>query len=152
MKKPQILKEIQNKEFPKVNYAYQKSISYSQMSTYRSCPHKWKLQYKDGHRNNDPNIYFTFGTSMHEVIQDWLTILYEESGVKADEVNLEEEFQTKFIELYQKEYKKFNNTHYSSPKQLREFFEDGVAILDFLQKKRKQYFGGRGWHLAGIER
>ena len=151
MKKPQILKEIQNKELPKVNYAYQKSISYSQMSTYRSCPHKWKLQYKDGHRNNDPNIYFTFGTSMHEVIQDWLTTLYEESGVKADEINLEEEFQTKFIELYQKEYKKFNNTHYSSPEQLREFFEDGVAILDFLKKKRKQYFGGRGWHLAGIE-
>ena len=79
------------------------------------APTNGKLQYKDGHRNNDPNIYFTFGTSMHEVIQDWLTTLYEESGVKADEINLEEEFQTKFIELYQKEYKKFNNTHYSSP-------------------------------------
>ena len=150
-KKPQILKEIQNKELPKVNYAYQKSISYSQMSMYRSCPHKWALQYKEGHYNNDPNIHFTFGTSMHEVIQDWLTVLYEESGVKADEINLEEQFQEKFISLYQEEYKKFNNTHYSSPEELREFFEDGVAILDFIKKRRNQYFSKRGWHLAGIE-
>ena len=150
-KKPRILKEIQNKELPEVNYAYQKTISYSQMSMYRSCPHKWALQYKEGHYNNDPNIHFTFGTSMHEVIQDWLTVLYEESGTKADQINLEEQFQEKFISLYQEEYKKFNNTHYSSPEQLREFFEDGVAILDFIKKKRNLYFRKRGWHLAGIE-
>ena len=151
MKKPQILKEIINKELPEVNYAYQKSISYSQMSTYRSCPQKWSLQYNERHRNNDPNIYFTFGTSMHEIIQDWLTTLYEESATKADEMDLEELFRENFINLYKKEYKKFNNTHYSSPEQLREFFEDGVAILDFIKKKRSTYFSKRGWHLAGIE-
>jgi hypothetical protein len=150
-KKPQILKEIQNKELPEVNYAYQKTISYSQMSMYRSCPHKWALQYKEGHYDDSPSIHFTFGTSMHEVIQDWLTVLYEESGAKADEINLEEQFQEKFINLYQESYKKNNNTHYSSPEELREFFEDGVAILDFIKKKRNQYFSKRGWHLAGIE-
>ena len=150
-KKPQILREIQNKELPKVNYAYQKTISYSQMSMYRSCPHKWALQYKEGLYDNTPSIHFTFGTSMHEVIQDWLTVLYEESGAKADQINLEEQFQEKFISLYQEEYKKNNNTHYSSPEELREFFEDGVAILDFIKKKRNQYFRKRGWHLAGIE-
>ena len=150
-KKPQILKEIQNKELPEVNYAYQKTISYSQMSMYRSCPHKWALQYKDGHYNDSPSIHFTFGTAMHEVIQDWLTVLYEESGAKADTINLEEQFQEKFIALYQESYKKNNETHYSSPEELREFFEDGVAILDFIKKKRSSYFSKRGWHLAGIE-
>ena len=150
-KKPQILKEIQNKELPEVNYAYQKTISYSQMSMYRSCPHKWSLQYKDGHYQNEQSIHFTFGTSMHEVIQDWLTTMYEESGVKADAMNLEEIFQEKFINLYKEGYTKNNETHYSSPEELREFFEDGVATLDFLKKRRKQYFGNRGWHLAGIE-
>ena len=88
---------------------------------------------------------------MHEVIQDWLTTMYEESGVKADAMNLEEIFQEKFINLYKEGYTKNNETHYSSPEELREFFEDGVAILDFLKKRRKQYFGNRGWHLAGIE-
>ena len=150
-KKPQILKEIQNKELPKVNYAYQKTISYSQMSMYRSCPHKWSLQYKDGHYDDSPSIHFTFGTAMHEVIQDWLTVLYEESATKADQINLEEQFQEKFIGLYKESYSKNNETHYSSPEELREFFEDGVAILDFIKKKRNQYFSKRGWHLAGIE-
>ena len=150
-KKPQILKEIQNKQLPEVNYAYQKTISYSQMSMYRSCPHQWAFRYRDGNYDDAPSIHFTFGTSMHEVIQDWLTVLYEESGTKADQIDLEEQFQEKFISLYKEEYKKNNNTHYSSPEELREFFEDGVAILDFLKKKRSQYFGKRGWHLAGIE-
>ena len=150
-KKPQILKEIQNKELPEVNYAYQKTISYSQMSMYRSCPHKWSLQYKDGHYQNEQSIHFTFGTAMHEVIQDWLTVLYEQSGVKADAMDLEGLFQEKFIGLYKEGYKQNKDTHYSSPEELREFFEDGVAILEFLKKKRKQYFGNRGWHLAGIE-
>ena len=150
-KKPQILKEIQNKELPEVNYAYQKTISYSQMSMYRSCPHKWSLQYKEGHYDDSPSIHFTFGTAMHEVIQDWLTVLYEESATKADQINLEEQFQEKFIGLYKESYSKNSETHYSSPEELREFFEDGVAILDFIKKKRNQYFSKRGWHLAGIE-
>ena len=59
-KKPQILKEIQNKELPEVNYAYQKTISYSQMSMYRSCPHKWALQYKEGHYDDSPKHAFYF--------------------------------------------------------------------------------------------
>ena len=150
-KKPQILREIQNKELPKVNYAYQKTISYSQMSMYRSCPHKWALQYKEGLYDNTPSIHFTFGTAMHEVIQDWLTVLYEESGAKADQINLEEQFQEKFISLYQEEYKKNNNTHYSSPEELGEFFEDGVAILDWFKKKRSRYFNKKGTYLVGCE-
>lgn len=150
-KKPQILREIQNKELPEVNYAYQKTISYSQLSMYRSCPHKWALQYKDGHYQDEQSIHFTFGTAIHEVIQEWLTTLYEESTAKADEMNLENIFQEKFISLYQESYKKNNNTHYSSPEELREFFEDGVAILDFIKKKRSQFFGKRGWFLAGVE-
>ena len=150
-KKPQILREIQNKELPEVNYSYQKTISYSQLSMYRSCPHKWALQYRDGHYQDEQSIHFTFGTAIHEVIQEWLTVLYEESGAKADEMNLENLFQEKFISLYQESYKKNNEIHYSSPEELREFFEDGVAILDFIKKKRSQFFGKRGWFLAGVE-
>jgi hypothetical protein len=77
--------------------------------------------------------------------------MYEESAAKADSINLEELFQSKFINLYQEEFKKNSDTHYSSPEQLREFFEDGVAILDFLKKKRNLYFKKSGWHLVGVE-
>jgi hypothetical protein len=118
---------------------------------YQSCPHKWALQYRDGHYDESPSIHFTFGTAMHETIQEWLTIMYEESATKADNINLEELFQSKFINLYQEEYKKNKETHYSSPEELREFFDDGVAILDFLKKKRNLYFKKSGWHLLGVE-
>jgi len=118
---------------------------------FQGCPHKWALQYRDGHYNDSPSIHFTFGTAMHETIQEWLTIMYEESAAKADSVNLEELFQSKFINLYQEEYKKNLDTHYSSPAELREFFEDGVAILDFLKKKRSLYFKKKEWHLVGVE-
>jgi len=118
---------------------------------FQGCPHKWALQYRDGHYNDSPSIHFTFGTAIHETIQEWLTIMYEESAAKADSVNLEELFQSKFINLYQEEYKKNSDTHYSSPTELREFFEDGVAILDFLKKKRSLYFKKKEWHLVGVE-
>jgi hypothetical protein len=151
LKKPQILREILNKELPEVNYAYHKVISYSQFSMFQGCPHKWALQYRDGHYDESPSIHFTFGTAMHETIQGWLTTMYEESGAKADSIDLEETFRDRFISLYQEEYKKNKETHYSSPEELREFFEDGVAILDFVKKKRNLYFKKRGWHLVGVE-
>jgi hypothetical protein len=34
---------------------------------------------------------------------------------------------------------------------MREFYDDGVAILDFIKKRRGEYFSIKGWHLVGIE-
>ncbi len=45
---PAIVKQIQKQPVNEVNYATQKSISYSQLSMYTNCPRKWSLQYKDG--------------------------------------------------------------------------------------------------------
>ena len=44
---PNIVKRIKSNPPEKVNFAYQKNVSYSQMSIYRQCAHRWKLQYKD---------------------------------------------------------------------------------------------------------
>ena len=35
--------------------------------------------------------------------------------------------------------------------ELQEFFEDGVAIIDFVKKRRNDYFGKRGYKLIGCE-
>lgn len=150
-KQPNIITEIQNAELPKVNYAYQKAISYSQMSMYLQCPHKWSLQYKDGHYQNEKSIHFCFGTAMHETLQEWLEVLYNESATKADAMNLTDLFQEKFIAEYTKDYEDNDNTHFSSPEELREFYEDGVEIINFVTKKRKEYFAKRNWHLVGCE-
>jgi CRISPR/Cas system-associated exonuclease Cas4 (RecB family) len=150
-KTPSIVKQIRNSKPLEINYAFQKSISYSQMSMYLQCPKKWALQYRDGQKIYKPSINMTFGTAIHETLQNYLTVLYDESGVKADEIDLEEYFEDRFRETYSEEYKSNKNIHFSNPEEMREFFDDGLAILEFVKKKRGEYFSKTGWHLVGIE-
>ena len=148
---PSIIKKIQDFKPVAVDYAFQKSISYSQLSMYLSCPKKWALQYRDGHKVPSFSINMTFGTALHETLQNYLSVMYNESGVKADAINIEEYFEERFRENYAKGYKDNKNIHFSSPKEMREFYEDGIAILDFIKKKRGDYFSIKEWHLVGIE-
>ncbi|MDB4378262.1 PD-(D/E)XK nuclease family protein [bacterium] len=148
---PKIVKEIRNNPPSEVNYAYQKNISYSQMSIFRQCPHRWKLQYKDKIRRFTSSIHTVFGTAIHETMQEYLSVMYNISGTAADQINLEDNFQANFINEYQSQYKKNNNEHFSSAEEMREFFEDGVGILNWFRKKRSKYFSKRGWHLVGCE-
>jgi len=148
---PSIVKQIRNFKPQEINYAFQKSISYSQMSMYLSCPKKWALQYRDGHKIYAPSINMTFGTAIHETVQNYLHTMYEENGAAADEINLEEYFEDRFRENYSKEYQNNKKQHFSNPEEMREFFEDGVAILEFIKKKRNGYFTKRGYYLVGIE-
>ena len=148
---PSIIKKIKDFKPQEINYAFQKSISYSQLSMYLSCPKKWALQYRDGHKISAPSINMTFGTSIHETVQKYLHTMYEESGASADRMDIEELFEERFRENYAKEYKNNKNIHFSSSEEMREFFEDGMNILDFIKKRRNEYFSVRGWHLVGIE-
>ena len=52
-----------------INYKTDKVVSFSQYSTYKSCPHKWYLEYVKGYRDEKPNMYFVFGTAIHEALQ-----------------------------------------------------------------------------------
>lgn len=150
-KTPSIVKQIRKSKPLEINYAFQKSISYSQLSMYLSCPKKWALQYKDGHKIPSFSINMTFGTAMHETLQNYLSVLYNESGVKADAINIEEYFEERFRENYAKGYKDNKNVHFSSPKEMREFYDDGLAILDFVKKRRVEYFSLKNYYLVGVE-
>jgi len=147
---PAIVKKIRNFKPDEINYAYQKNISYSQLSMYTQCPKKWSLQYREGHKLYEHSIHMTFGTALHETLQHYLDVMYDKSGAEADRIDLVEFFEDRLRELYKEGYQK-NEGHYSTPEQLREFFEDGVEIINYFKKKRNQYFSKRGWHLAGIE-
>ena len=65
-------------------------ISYSQFSQWVQCPHKWKLQYIDGHRQFKGNIYTIFGSAMHECLQLYLRVMYAESIKSANELPLDD--------------------------------------------------------------
>jgi len=148
---PSLIKEILKKSKREVNYAYEKAISYSQLSMYRSCPQKWALQYRDGHYTSESSIHMTFGTAIHETIQNYLDVMYEKSGAEADRMDLESYFEERFRKTYLKDYKSNKNVHFSDPVEMKEFFDDGVEILKYFKKKRNQYFSKKGWHLVKCE-
>ena len=150
-KTPSIVKQIRNSKPLEINYAFQKSISYSQMSMYLQCPKKWALQYRDGHKVPSFSINMTFGSALHETLQNYLSVMYNESGAKADEINIEEYFEDRFRENYSKGYKDNKGIHFSNPEEMREFYDDGLAILEFVKKKRGEYFSKTGWYLVGVE-
>jgi len=149
---PSIVKEIRNNPPSPINFAFQKNISYSQMSIFRGCPHRWKLQYKDKIKRFTSSIHTVFGTAIHEVMQHYLDTAYEKSFAAADrEIDIEEYFKETFVNEYQSQYKKNNNEHFSDASEMREFFEDGLGILNWFKKKRSGYFSKKNTWLVGCE-
>jgi hypothetical protein len=118
---------------------------------YNECPKKWSLQYVEGHKQFTSTIHTVFGTALHEVVQHYLTVFYEQSSTAADQINTSEMFEDKLREEYTKQYKSNNKQHFSSPDELREFFEDGVEIIRDFSKNKTKHFSKRGWWLIGCE-
>ena len=125
-------------------------ISYSQLSMFSECPMHWKLKYIDDLALQEPSIHLLFGTAMHEVIQTWLEVMYHDSVKNANKLNLEQRLHDKMMELFKQD----KETYGKNPctlEEMREFFQDGVDILDFLKKRRADYFSKRGYKLIGCE-
>ena len=125
-------------------------ISYSQLSMFSECPQKWKLNYIDKLTESEPSIHLLFGTAMHEVIQSWLEVMYNDSIKNANKMNLEQRLHDKMMTQFGIEKKRFGKNP-CTLEELREFFQDGVDILDFLKKRRAEYFSKRGYKLIGCE-
>lgn len=134
-----------------IDYRYQKTVSYSQYSLYNQCPHQWYLKYVKKIRKDNPSIHLIFGTSMHETLQLFFETMYNKSIKRAEEINLVEDFKERFLSLYKKTLKDNKGKHFSSSEEMREFFEDGIAILEWFRKKRSKYFSKKGTELIGIE-
>jgi CRISPR/Cas system-associated exonuclease Cas4 (RecB family) len=150
-KAPQIVREIQNNPPEPVNFAYEKNVSYSQMSMYTQCPKKWALQYRDGHKVSEQSIHMVFGTALHETLQMYLDVIYGQSGAAADRLNLEEDFENRLRDEYKKAYKKNDSAHFTDAQGLQEFYSDGIEIINYIRKNRGKYFSKRGWWLVGCE-
>ena len=150
-KAPQIVREIQNNPPEPVNFAYEKNVSYSQMSMYTQCPKKWALQYRDGHKVSEQSIHMVFGTALHETLQMYLDVMYSQSGAAADKLNLEEDFENRLRDEYKKAYKKNDGAHFTDAQGLQEFYSDGIEIINYIKKNRGKYFSKRGWWVVGCE-
>ena len=126
------------------------NISYSQMSLWTNCPKQYKLRYVDKVSKFVSNIHLIFGTAMHTVVQSWLDTIYKETATKADNMDLNMMLKDELIS----EFLKANEKDGQAPctkDQIGEFYDDGVAILDYLKKRRADYFSKKGWKLVGCE-
>lgn len=134
-----------------IDYRYQKTVSFSQYSTFRHCPHQWSLNYIKKKYDFKPSINMTFGTAIHETLQHYLKLMYEESIAAADRIDLEAYFKERFIEVYKASVKDNKGEHFSTPEEMKEFYSDASTLLDWFKKKRGKYFSKRNEELVGIE-
>ena len=117
---------------------------------YNECSLRWKLNYVDKLRIFESSIHLIFGTAMHEVLQTYLEIMYNDSIKNADLLNLEEMLRDKLIEQF-KIAEENDGKPPCTKEDLNEFFIDGCNIIDFFKKKRADYFSKRGYKLIGCE-
>ena len=139
-------KQVKEKKFNKY-------VSYSQYSMYYKCPRSWKLAYVDNLRKKESNIHLVFGTSMHEVIQDYLEMIYNQPHLDADSVDWKAKLLQTMNTIADDERNLIDGKRCMTDEEFAEFIQDGNEILDyFLQEEiRQQFFSKTRYSLSGIE-
>ena len=127
------------------------SVSYSQFKKYLGCPRAWANKYIRDIKLFTDSIYTIFGSAMHTTVQEWVRVIYNESAKKANELDLNKMLKENLKLEYSTAKKDNNNIDFLDAKELFSFYEDGVAILDYLKKKRSKYFQKKHIKLMGIE-
>ena len=128
-----------------------KKISYSQYSQWAVCPHKWKLNYIDELRTFKGNIHTLFGSAMHDVLQTYLTVMYNDTIKTADALPLASMLLHRMKKYYKEIVEDLHGEEVSSQEEMQEFYEHGLAIIEWFVKKRGMYFNKKGYELVGIE-
>ena len=128
-----------------------KTISYSQFSMWAQCPFRWKLNYIYGYRQFTDNIHTLFGTSMHEVLQTYLTTMYTDTIKTADALSLDNMLLDIMKNNFLKIIKGNGGVEFCTKEEMTEFYQHGLIILEWFKKKRGMYFSKNGYELVGIE-
>ena len=126
-------------------------VSYSQFGMYSSCQQQFKLNYIDKLGISNANIHLIFGSSMHEVIQHFLDVMYNVTKKQALQLNLEQMLQDKLVEHFKKEKEKMGEDDPCTKEELQEFFEDGKLILEYFRNKLDKLYSKTGFRLVAIE-
>ena len=126
-------------------------ISYSQYNQWVTCPYKWKLNYIDKLSVWTDSIHTLFGTSMHEVLQTYLTVMYNDTIKVADALPMEKMLLHRMTTNYTQIMEKNGGEVFCEQSDMEEFYNHGLLILDWFKKKRNMYFSKKGYELVGIE-
>lgn len=135
---------------PVVQYGSGPSVSYSQFALYKQCPHKWYHTYVTKEIVQPPAIHFTFGTSVHEILQQWMTVVYESTIKEASKLDIPTLFKARLMENYQQQVAK-HGSHFSTPKELATMYEQGLEVIRYFIKHRTNFFNTKSMELIGVE-
>ena len=128
-----------------------KRISYSQYNQWVTCPYKWKLNYIDELGEYSDSIHTLFGTSMHEVLQTYLTVMYNDTIKTADALPLDKMLLHRMKTNYTDIMERNGGEVFCEQHDMNEFYQHGLTILEWFKKKRANYFSKKGYELVGIE-
>lgn len=103
-----------------------------------NCPLQWKLRYIDGFKS-DSGIELVFGTSIHDTIQHWLTLLYGDNASKARTFDMHAMFKERFMELVKKELF-LEDRKLTTQAEVADYYADGCNILDDFRTHAKDWF------------
>ena len=126
-------------------------ISYSQFSQWDKCPYTWKLNYVDKAVTFKGNIYTLFGTAVHETIQAYLVCYYERTIKEADALPLVDILKYRLEENFKINKAQHGDDFEVSQKEMNEFFQDGINIIEEFKKRKSGYFPKKNTELVGIE-
>ena len=119
-------------------------ISYSQFSMYSQCPLHWKLNYIDKVGFFEPSIFLIFGKAMHETLQTYLDVMYNQTIKNADELDLPKILQENLVAEFKENVYEIDQAipklvYPCTKEQLNEFYDDGIFIIEFFKMKRGKY-------------
>lgn len=124
-----------------------KHVSFSQFSTYLSCPKQFYWDKVMGLKEFSDNINTCFGSSIHLVFQLYIKTLYTESLEKAEEIDCKTLFQEAFLNELTTKNIKYTEEDYNS------YLTDGYnIILAFLHTpNRIKYFPAGKYEFIDVE-
>ena len=126
-------------------------ISYSQFSQWDKCPQMWKLNYLEKLGTFQGNIYTIFGSALHETLQAYLVAYYEKTVAIADSLPLGDILQYRMEENYKRTKENSSEPVDVSLEEMKEFFNDGLNIINEFLKRKRGYFPKKDHELLGIE-
>ena len=124
-----------------------KTVSFSQFSKWFTCPYQWYRDYILKEKTFEDNLIMSFGTAIHETIQNFILVLYKESVEKAEAIDLNAYFAESFKKQIDLKKIPYTQAEYDG------FVEDAKNILaEFLAPvNRARYFPTGKYELMGIE-
>ena len=97
------------------------------------------------------SIHTLFGTSMHEVLQTYLTVMYNDTIKVADALPMEKMLLHRMKTNYTQIMERNGGEVFCEQEDMEEFYNHGLLILEWFKKKRNMYFSKKNYELVGIE-